>query len=702
MNILQILPELNVGGVETGTVDLAKYLARSGHKAIVVSAGGALTDELAGNGVRHYTLAVNKKNPLTMLRSVGRVSRIIREEKIDVVHARSRVPAWVGYCASRRTKTVFITTCHGYYRRHPFSRVMGWGKRVIVLSNVIARHMIDDFGVPRERIRLISRGVDIGKFSFVRPDTKRGKQFHVGIIGRMTPLKGHIHFIRAMALAARAIPALKIWIVGDAPSSKAAYKEDVEIMVRRLGLWQNTEFLGNQRAIGDILAQLDVLVLSTVTHEAFGRVIIEAQASGVPVVATKVGGVIDIIEDGKTGFLVPPADPGAMADAVVRIYRDKEIAVSFAQDAYRKVKEEYTAEKMMRSTLKVYEEALGSFKVLIIKLSSLGDVILSTPAFSALRRRFPPPCRISILVGEEAKEPVLRCPDIDEVIVADMKHKDKGIRALLKLGASVRRAQYDIVVDLQNNRASHILSFLSAASDRYGYDNGKWGFLLNNRVRDDKAPIDPVSHQFRVLSLLGITPASAPPGGARLRMWPSESDRVYVDEFLTSEWLLARQKLIGINISARRRWATKALPDAHMARVCDELGKRNMRIVLTGTSADIPEAQALIAKVKSTRLINACGKTTINQLACLIARCCGYISGDSAPLHIAAAMGTPCVALFGPTDPKRHLPPARNCVVIKKDIECGPCYRPTCRHTKCMEAIKPDEIVRAVESLLKD
>ena len=148
MNILQILPELNVGGVETGTLDLAKYLVRSGHKAVVVSNGGELVKELESCGAIHYRLPVHKKSLLSIIRMVSRLSEIIRQERIDIVHARSRVPAWIAFFAARKTNTVFITTCHGYYKKHPLSEVMGWAKRVIVLSNVIARHMIDDFGVP--------------------------------------------------------------------------------------------------------------------------------------------------------------------------------------------------------------------------------------------------------------------------------------------------------------------------------------------------------------------------------------------------------------------------------------------------------------------------------------------------------------------------------------------------------------------------
>ena len=338
MNILQILPELNVGGVETGTLDLARYLVKLGHKAVVVSAGGTLVKDLQESGGIHYQLPVHKKSLVNAVKMIFKLSEIIQKEEIDIVHARSRVPAWIAYLASRKTGKVFITTCHGYYNRGLLSKVMGWGRRVIGPSNVIALHMINDFGVAHERVRLIPRSVDIDKFEYAFPRRTGKKEFTVGIIGRLTSLKGHIYFIKAMAKAARAVPSLKLLIVGDAPASKSSYKEQLQILIRRLGLWDNTVFLGSQKDIPAILKHLDVLVLATTAHEAFGRVIIEAQAAGVPVVATSVGGVIDVVEDNKTGILVPPADSTAIADAVMRIYRDEKLARSLSENAYAKVK----------------------------------------------------------------------------------------------------------------------------------------------------------------------------------------------------------------------------------------------------------------------------------------------------------------------------------------------------------------------------
>ncbi len=696
MKILQILPELNVGGVETGTLDLSKYLVRLGHKVVVVSAGGVLVKELEASGAKHYALPVHKKSVFSMYKLIPALAEIIKREEIDIVHARSRVPAWIVYFACRRTKAVFITTCHGYYKKHLFSIVMGWAKRVIVLSNVIARHMIEDFGVPHDRIRLVPRSVDLERFKYTDPKSKRKDEFNVGIIGRITPLKGHLHFIKAMARISRTVPRLKIWIVGDAPASKEAYKEEVQVLVRRLGLWHCTEFLGTQRDIPGILAHLDLVVLATTTHEAFGRVVVEAQASGVPVVATKVGGVIDIIEDGKNGLLVPPADHKSMADAIMRIYEDTQLARELAENAYAKIKEKYTVELMVKNTLDVYRDALSNFKILIIKLSSLGDIILSTAALRAVWERFSQlNYKISFLTGEESKDVLLRSPYINELLVCDLKNNDKGLKGLLAIGSILRKKNFDIVIDLQNSRSSHILTYLSGCVNCYGYDNKKFSFLLQHRIKDEKPPIDPVTHQFRILKMLGIDLLNN-----SLELWPSPEDVKRIDELLNAQWLSEAQKIVGINISASKRWSTKLWPQQYLMRLCEELGLRDIRVVITGTAEDLVYADMLVNSLKGTKVINACGKTSINELAALIKKCNVFISADSSPLHIASAVGTPFIALFGPTDSRRHLPPGKNCIVIHKDLECQPCYKTKCRTKRCMAQISPEEVLAAVDKLL--
>ncbi|OGX33496.1 MAG: lipopolysaccharide heptosyltransferase II [Omnitrophica WOR_2 bacterium RIFCSPHIGHO2_01_FULL_48_9] len=663
----------------------------------MVSHGGSLVEELERSGSKHYVLPVHEKSLWTVLQSIRALRQIIQKEKIDIVHARSRIPAWIAYFACRQTAATLVTTCHGYYSGHWISRVMGWPKLVIVPSEVIGRHMIEQFGVSAKHIRLIPRSVDLEKFNIPREDQPGRSQYIISIVGRLTSLKGHTYFLRAMAKVVRTMPFVRIWIIGDAPPKKEAYKHELELLVQRLGLTDSVEFLGNRKDIPQLLASTNVLVLSTVTQEAFGRVILEAQAAGVPVVATKVGGVVEIIDDEETGLLVLPKDIDAMAQAVIRLLNDKPLAAKLVSQAKKKLEQSFTLERMAGQTLKVYEELLGSLNILVIKLSALGDVILITASLKALREKYPK-ARIYCLVGQEFKEILQRCPYLDGMILFDAKEKHHGWWKLFRLGRKLRKYRFDIVVDFQNNRKSHWLSFLSFPRESYGYRNSKFGFLVSNPVKNPNHQLPPVEHQFQILQMLGIPYRE----NCFLELWPSAQDKKHVDGLLDAEWLGNASNIVGINLAASAKWETKNWPLEYVARLCDYLASQNIRVILTGMEKDKEKARKVLHLAKS-KPADLTGKTNVLQLASLIQRCRVYVTPDSAPLHLAAAMRTPFVALFGPTTALRHLPPAQHSRVIEKKPSCAPCYSSTCRvktHV-CMKEIMPDEVAENIKALLE-
>jgi lipopolysaccharide heptosyltransferase II len=694
VTIIQILPELNTGGVETGVVDLAARLVKAGHRCVVISNGGELVKQLEADGVRHYSLPVHSKNPFTVLKMIPAVAKILRLEKADIIHARSRVPAIIGYYAARRSGVVFITTCHGYYSRRlfSFSGVMGWGKFVVVISQVIAKHMMDNFGVPYRRIRLVYRGVDLDRFKYRQPDESPKREFVIGIIGRLSPIKGHTYFLRAVSKAIKSVPRLKVLVVGDAPAEKAKYRQELEDLVRRLGLSRYVEFLGRRSDIPEILSRLDVLVLATTTQEGFGRVIIEAFAAGVPVVATSVGGVTEIIRDGDNGLLVPPEDSQAMSEAVVRLLKDRRLSGELAQKARNDAEEKYTLDKMVSDTVKIYEEAAEVKRILIIKIGAAGDCVLATPSIRAIRQKNPK-AFIALLIGRTESQALKGCPYIDEMIVYDRKGKDKGLIRFFELAKEIRGYGFEEVIDLQHNSRSHLFAFLSSAPDRYGYKKGKYWFLLNRTISDLKYAIPPVEHQFRVLAMLGI---EKPPHD--LELWPSSGDEEAARRLLEGEWVGENQVLVGINPGASPKWATKRWSPENFAKICDVLGQTEIRTVLVGGKADA-ETGVEILKLARSKPINLIGKTSLTELAALMKRFKCLITSDSAPMHIAAAMKTPFVALFGPTEPLRHLPPAKNYVVIAKDLRCAPCYKPVCSDTRCMREITVAEVLKAVKEI---
>jgi lipopolysaccharide heptosyltransferase II len=695
VNILQVVPRLDIGGVETGAIDLAKELMLRGHKAVVISAGGRLLKELDSLAVKHYELPVHKKSPLIIFKMINKIAEIIIKEKIDIVHARSRAPAWSSYLACFKTGCFFITTCHGYYKSRLLSRVMGRGKKVIVPSLVIGRHMIDDFGVPAERINCIPRGVDLDKFKFNPSYLKPRDSLTVGIIGRISPIKGHKFFLKAVSKIVRKTPKVRALIVGEPSAGKQKYLDDLKVLVRQLGISSYVEFLGRRSDVPKILSELDILVVATTTQEAFGRVLIEAGAVGVPVIATKTGGIVEIVNDGEDGILISPADHLAMAEAVLKLYKDKKLIERFVKRARVKVEKKFSLQKMADETIKTYQEVINSLKILVIKIGALGDIILAVPSLRSLREKFKN-AHISILVDLRYKDILGNCPYVDEVLSYDIKDASIISKTFKNIAANLRREVFDLVVDLQNNVKSHILGFLSLSAKRYGYKNKKLGFLINYGVKEVEEDLDPISHQQKVLNIMGVDILNRD-----LCLWPNKENFNYVERLLEGEWISEDQKLIGMNITASSKWQSKRWPIENFAKLADELAKKaNCRVVITGSDEDREEAQR-IKKLTRTKPIIATGKTSLLQLAALISKCSCFITADSAPLHIAAAMRTPFVALFGPTSVKRHFPPAEDYTVIYKKIKCSPCYKPKCNKQICMKKISPEEVAAAVGKYIK-
>jgi len=567
---------------------------------------------------------------------------------------------------------------------------MGWGKRVIVSSQAIGKHMLEDFEVSSKRIRLIPRGVDLEVFTVRTPRRNSQGELTIGMIGRITPLKGHIDFIRAISRVIRILPKIKVLIVGDAPPEKAKYRQELELLVKRLGLHQTVQFMGTSYDIPKILSEMDLLVLASKTPEAFGRVIIEAGACGVPVVATRVGGVVEVVEDGKEGLLVPPEDPLALAEAILRILKDPSLASTFSKRLREKVEKEYSLEGMIDKTIATYEEALQEDRILIMKLGAIGDVVLAVPSFRAIRKRFPK-SHVTLLVGRDSFELVQYSPYLNDIVVYDPKRKDKRGSRRLQLASELRRRGFDQVIDLQNNRTSQLLSYLSLAPKRFGFDRGPFRFFINMKMKDP-GPMAPVEHQGKLLSLLGIEKLDP-----HLELWPQPKDEAYIEGLLQQEWLAGNESLIGVNLGGSPRWETKRWPVAYMAELCDRLAQDKIRVVLTGTERERDLAQKLLSRV-SAKPIVAIGRTNLTQLASLIRRCRAFVTVDSAPLHLAASVNTPVIALFGPTDPKRHFPPTEKGIVLNKKVKCHPCYRRRCPiGLICMTQITPQEVYREVK-----
>ncbi len=706
MKIIQILPALKEGGVETGTIDLSLSLKARGHEVIVISNGGPGVKLLDQNGICHLQWPVHKKNPWTIFRMSLKLARHIEKNSPDIIHARSRVPAWITYFAALKTRIIWITTCHGYYQTHFGSRVMGWADAVIVPSRTIEKHMREDFNVSENKIVLIPRGVDLQKYPFEprKPLREPPRKPIIAMIGRLTPIKGHKDFLKALSLLKKEGGDFSAWIIGDnrAPDHYPdRYYEELIEMRDSLGLKNDAAFLGHQENIADLLKKIDLLVFPSTYPESFGRVVIEAQAAGVPVVASRLGGAQEIIEEGITGHLFQAGHPKEIKAAIQRVFSDDAETSRMIRAARLKVEKEFSKSQMVEKTEAVYLKLvrlkpdrlkLGGQKILIFKLSSLGDLILISPSIRAIRKHFPDG-KITLMTDFESRQIVELCPYLDEILYIDKKAYWKNLPQIIKKLSS--RA-FDISVDFQNNRWTHLVGFLSRIPNRYGFQR-KWGWpCLNHRAPSFQAkqPSPPVQHQFQILKLLGIRLEND-----HLEFWTTEKDKINAEKLLLESGIDISRPILGMNIGAS--WVTKRWPASHICEFARQIHTyAKWQLVLTGSSKERSFADEILL-LSQYPLFSVVGKTTLRELGALIQRCSFFVSTDSAPLHIAGAFGTPTIALFGPTDAKRHLPPGEKTIFLQQKVDCGPCYRSYCNHDFiCMKKIEPDLVIEKQKELL--
>ncbi|WP_028880178.1 glycosyltransferase family 4 protein [Terasakiella pusilla] len=370
--VLQVLPAMVTGGVERGTIEMAEAIVNAGGRALVASSGGPMVHELTRVGAEHITLPVESKNFFVMRKNATRLAELIRKESIDLVHARSRAPAWSAYWASKRTNTPFITTFHGTYSHgNPFKRwynsVMTKGDRVIAISSFIAGHMRKIYGVRRELIRLIHRGVDMFRFDPEKVTAERlvklSTQWNIpdgvpviALPGRLTRWKGQLVFIDAIAKLGR--KDICCLLIGS-DQGRVEYRKLLERKIRENGLEGVITIVDECTDMPTAYMLTDLVVSASTDPEAFGRVVCEAQAMGRPVVATNHGGARETVIEDETGWLCIPGDADSMAQAIAKgLALSGEKREKMAARAKEHIRKDFSKEAMCAKTLEVYNEVL--------------------------------------------------------------------------------------------------------------------------------------------------------------------------------------------------------------------------------------------------------------------------------------------------------------------------------------------------------
>jgi glycosyltransferase involved in cell wall biosynthesis len=370
--VLQVLPSLVTGGVERGTVEIARAIAEAGGTSLVASAGGRMVATVQRAGGRHITLPLAGRNPWTIRRNAALLSEVIRAERVAIVHARSRAPAWSAWLACRRTGAHFVTTYHGTYgedlpfKRH-YNAVMAKGERVIAASRFIAELVTARHGTDPERIRVIPRGVDPAVFD---PGAVSGERISrlerawrlpegvrvVLLPGRLTRWKGQGVLIEALArLAGDNV----CCVLAGSDQGRRRYSAQLIRQAEALGVADRLRLAGDCDDMPAALMLADVVVHASVQAEAFGRVVIEAQAMGRPVIAADLGGPVETVEQGVTGWRVPPGNPDALAAAIGHVLAlPADPLAALGARARAAVMRDCTVASMQASTMAVYDELL--------------------------------------------------------------------------------------------------------------------------------------------------------------------------------------------------------------------------------------------------------------------------------------------------------------------------------------------------------
>lgn len=366
MKVLQILPELNSGGVERGTLEVAEYLVKNGHEALVVSNGGRQVEVLEKLGGRHIAMPVHKKS-LSTLFQVKAFRALLEKERPDILHIRSRVPGWVAWLAWLKmdpaTRPRLVSTVHGFYSVNIYSAIMTKGERVIAVSNSIKQYILRNYpSTPSDKITVIHRGVSSEQFPRgYKPEIDWLKQWQNSfpqfegkvvllLAGRITRWKGQVDFIRVVAaLKQRGINAHGL-IVGETHAKKREFEIELRNLAAELKVAADISFLGHRKDIREVMAVSDVVYSLSLDPEAFGRVSLEAMSIGKPVIAYSHGGVEEQLSAIFPAGLVAVGDVDSVIDRTMDVLNGSNQLGSI---------EEFSLENMLSATLGVYREVLA-------------------------------------------------------------------------------------------------------------------------------------------------------------------------------------------------------------------------------------------------------------------------------------------------------------------------------------------------------
>jgi len=367
MKIIQLLPELNSGGVERGTLEIARALVCAGHESLVVSHGGRMVAQLQAEGSTHLTLPIHRK-ALASLWQIRPLRQLMLQHQPDIVHVRSRIPAWLTYLALRgippAQRPVVVSTVHGFYSVNRYSQIMTRADHVIAVSDSVVKYILQHYPACRpERITRIYRGIDPREFPHgYQPTAAWWQQVYADfpelehkqwltLAGRITRLKGHDTLIRLIGQLRAQHPQLHAVIVGGADPKKQAYLDELQALVAELGLQDAVTFVGHRADIREWLAASDLSLSLSTQAETFGRTTLEALSVGTPAIGWNRGGVAEILTALYPQGLVEPENTDALRHAIQHVLHHP----SKPQPV-----EQFHLDQMTAQTLALYQRCIAA------------------------------------------------------------------------------------------------------------------------------------------------------------------------------------------------------------------------------------------------------------------------------------------------------------------------------------------------------
>jgi glycosyltransferase involved in cell wall biosynthesis len=365
MNILFITNHLNTGGITSYVLTLASGLKKRGHNAYVASAGGELAFKFKEAGIGYIPIPIRTKKELSpgIIFSALKLSGIINKNKIDIIHAHSRTTQVLSWFLHKFTGRARVFTCHGFFKRRLLRRIFPcWGEGLIAISEQVREHLIKDFRVPGKDIVVINNGIDIDRFKAAALKSKTrtreklglGAGPVIGIIARLSDVKGHKYLIMAMPEILKKYPQAQLLIVGTGKT-----QQDLTGLASGLGIVKSVFFVPEIPDTTDALSATDIFVLPSL-QEGLGLALMEAMAAGLAVIGSNVGGIKTLIREGQNGLLVNPADSNALAGAILTLLNDPLMREKLGKAGQDFIQHNFSQDKMVRETEKEYQRCLGA------------------------------------------------------------------------------------------------------------------------------------------------------------------------------------------------------------------------------------------------------------------------------------------------------------------------------------------------------